>query len=142
MHYLFTWKKESGSFDERKRAFRCLLGEPTIYHYIAHQNIYRNWRLNFMKIAMVLKGIEIDHWTENGYQYSQGKTVFYSIQYKNGRLAASDLFHMFTQSIKFYTFNYHVLRVQMLKKCDSSNRQQKRVVALFSKFYVKIWVGF
>ena len=41
-------------------------------------------------------------------QYSQGKTVFYSIQYKNGRLAPSDFFHMFTQSIRFYTFYYHV----------------------------------
>ena len=37
------------------------------------------------------------------------KTVFYSIQYMNGCLAASDLFHMFTQSMKFYTFPYHVL---------------------------------
>ena len=36
--------------------------------------------------------------------------MFYSIQYKNGCLAAFDLFHMFTQSIKFYTFNYHVLK--------------------------------
>ena len=51
-----------------------------------------------------------------------GKTVFYSIQYKNGCLAASDLFRMFTQSIKFYTFHYHVLRVQIFEKCDSSNR--------------------
>ena len=38
------------------------------------------------------------------------KTVFYSIQYKNGYLAASDLFHMFTNSIKFYTFHYQVLK--------------------------------
>ena len=53
-----------------------------------------------------------------------GKTAFYSIQYKNAWLAASDLFHMFTQSIKFcYTFHYHVLRVQMFEKCDSFNRQ-------------------
>ena len=37
------------------------------------------------------------------------KTKFYSNQYKNGCLAASDLFHVFTQSIKFYTFYYHVL---------------------------------
>ena len=28
------------------------------------------------------------------------RLVFYSIQYRNGWLAASDLFHMFTQSIK------------------------------------------
>ena len=34
-------------------------------------------------------------------RYSQGKTVFYSIQYKNGCLASSDPFHMFTQLIKF-----------------------------------------
>ena len=36
------------------------------------------------------------------------KKLFYSIQYENSCLAASDLFHMFTQSIKFYTFYYHV----------------------------------
>ena len=35
-----------------------------------------------------------------------------------------DPFHMFTQSIKlYYTFHYHVLRVQMFEKCDSLNRQ-------------------
>ena len=43
---------------------------------------------------------------------------------KNGWLAAFDLLDIFTQSIKFhYTFHYHVLRVQMFEKCDSSNRQ-------------------
>ena len=34
------------------------------------------------------------------------ENLFYSIQYKNGCLAASELFHMFTQSVKFYTFYY------------------------------------
>ena len=49
--------------------------------------------------------------------------MFSSIQYRNGWLAASDHFVMFTQSIKFYyTFYYHVLRVQMFEKCGSSNR--------------------
>ena len=39
-----------------------------------------------------------------------GKTMYYSIQYKNGYLAASDFLNTFTQSIKFhYTFHYHVL---------------------------------
>ena len=47
----------------------------------------------------------------------------YSIRYKNGCLATSDLFHMFTQSVKFYIFHYHVLRVQMFEKCDISNIQ-------------------
>ena len=49
--------------------------------------------------------------------------LFYSIQYNNGSLAASDVVQMFTQSIKLYTFCYHVLREQMFEKCDSSNRQ-------------------
>ena len=53
-----------------------------------------------------------------------GKKLFYSVQYKNGQLGASDLFDMFIESSKFhYTFHYHVLRVQMFEKCDSSNRQ-------------------
>ena len=34
----------------------------------------------------------------------------YSVQYKNGWLAASDLFDVFTQSIKFYEFHHHVLK--------------------------------
>ena len=34
------------------------------------------------------------------------RLVFHSIQYRNGWLAASDLFDMFAQSIKFYTFHY------------------------------------
>ena len=35
------------------------------------------------------------------------KKLFYSIQYKNGWLAASELFNMFTQSIKFYYTLYY-----------------------------------
>ena len=34
------------------------------------------------------------------------RLVFHSIQYMNGWLAASNLFDMFTQSIKFHTFHY------------------------------------
>ena len=34
------------------------------------------------------------------------RLMFHSVQYRNGWLAASDLFDMFTQSIKFYTFHY------------------------------------
>ena len=42
--------------------------------------------------------------------------LFNSIQYKNGWLAASELFRMFMQSVKFnYTFHYHVLRVQIFE---------------------------
>ena len=51
-------------------------------------------------------------------------------------------FIMFIQSIKFYTFHYHALRVQMFEKCGSWNRQLKWKVAPSSMFYSKIWVGF
>ena len=34
------------------------------------------------------------------------RLIFHSIQDMNGWLAASDLFDMFTQSIKFYIFHY------------------------------------
>ena len=50
--------------------------------------------------------------------------MFYSVQYKNG-LAASDVLHVFTQSIKFYKFHYYT--VQMLKnvihQLDSKNER-------------------
>ena len=39
-----------------------------------------------------------------------GKNCVFSIQYKNSCLAASDLFHMFTQSMKFFTFHDHILK--------------------------------
>ena len=34
------------------------------------------------------------------------RLVFHSIQYRNGWLAASDLFDIFAQSVKFYTSHY------------------------------------
>ena len=92
------------------------------------------------------------------------RLMFHSILYRNGWLAASDLFDMFTQSIKFQAFHYQYLcipfyafyasvhlciplscilciplSVQMFEKCDSS---KKWMVAPFSKFYGKIWVSF
>ena len=71
-------------------------------------------------------GLFVEVWLKTHFPPNKltGKTVFYSIQYMNGWLAASDLFDMFSQSIKFcYKFHYHVLRVQMIEQCDSSNRQ-------------------
>ena len=55
---------------------------------------------------------------------THSEKLFYLIQYKNDWLAASGLFDMFKQAIKFYyTFHQHIIRVQMFEKCDSSNRQ-------------------
>ena len=52
------------------------------------------------------------------------------------RMAASELFHMFTQSIKFCTLYYHVS-----KSADVSKMWFIKD-APFSKFYDKIWAGF
>ena len=43
-------------------------------------------------------------------RYSQGKNIFYSIQYKNDCLAPFDFVYMFMQSIEFYTFYYPVIK--------------------------------
>ena len=52
----------------------------------------------------VFKNVK-NHWRD-----SPGKTVFHSIQYKNGWLAASDPFDKFTQTSKpYYTFYFLLL---------------------------------
>ena len=59
----------------------------------------RGFHLNYAKFLTILTG----------------RTVFYSVQYKDGRLTASDLFDVFT----------HASRVQMFGKFDSSNKTVK-----------------
>ena len=54
--------------------------------------------LNFHSSDLTVKLIDDTHMEK----------LFYAIQYKNGCLAASDLFHMFTQSPKLYIFHYPV----------------------------------
>ena len=49
--------------------------------------------------------------------------MFHSIEYRNGWLAASDLFYMFTQSIKLYTFHYQYRCLKnVIHQIDSKNR--------------------
>ena len=67
-------------------------------------------------------------------------SLFTSVQ--KWLLAASDIFHTLTHSIKFLHIPLSRIKEQMFEKGDSSNRQQKRIVAPFSRFYGKIWVGF
>ena len=72
------------------------------------KNIFHNFfsMLSFGKI-----------YKSRGHQlkYSQGKTLFYSIQPKNDCLAASDLFHMFTQSYRSYIPLSHIKEYRCLK---------------------------
>ena len=64
--------------------------------------------------------------------------MFYSIYYKNGCLAVSDLFDMFTQ----YTFHYHVLRraytihffIRLIVKNKASTHSLKMVQ--FSVYFI------
>ena len=50
------------------------------------------------------------------------RLVFRSIEYRNDWLTASDLFHMFTQSIKFYTFHHqHRCLKNVIHQIDSKN---------------------
>ena len=67
--------------------------------------------------------------------------LFNSVQ--NSWLVTSELFVMFRQSNKFYyILYYHVLRVHMFEKGDSSTRQEKWMPAPSSKIYGETWVGF
>ena len=52
-------------------------------------------------------------------------------------MAASDLFHLFTQSFKFYTFHYHVLRLQLFEKCDSQIDSKNEWLLLSASFTAK-----
>ena len=48
--------------------------------------------------------------------------MFHSIQYRNGWLTVSDLFDMFTQSVKFYTFRYQYGCLKnVIHQIDSKN---------------------
>ena len=60
--------------------------------------------------------------------------VFHSIQYRNGWLAASDLFEMFTQSIKLYTFHY---QYRCLKNVSHQIDSKNGCLLLSASFTVK-----
>ena len=76
--------------------------------------IYRtNLKKRLAPLAQLTKSFSNKKYSQ---RYSQGKTIFYSIQYKNGYLAASAPFHIFTESVKLYTFHYHVLKSTDVRK--------------------------
>ena len=49
------------------------------------------------------------------------RLVFHSIQYRNGWLVPSDLFHVFTQSIKSCTFRHQYRCLNVIHQTDSKN---------------------
>ena len=63
------------------------------------------------------------------------RLVFQSIQYRNGWLVASDLFDMFTQSVKFYTFYYQYRCLKNgIHQIDSKNGWLLRSASFTAKF--------
>ena len=117
----------------RRKAFFC-------------DSLILTWSKNKVKIRQKGKDKAIMYPERLGlpfYRYSQGKTIFYSIQYKNGWLAASDLFYMFTQSVKFYTFYYHTFKeFRCLKNVIHEVDSKNEWLLLSSGFTAKFWLVF
>ena len=67
------------------------------------------------------------------------RLVFYSYQCRNGWLAASNLFDMFTQSIKFCTFCYQYRSLKnVIHQIDSKNGW----LLLSARFTANFGLGF
>ena len=67
----------------------------------------------------------------------------YSIQYKNDCLAASDIFRMFTESFKFYTFCYHLFKeYRCLKNVNNQIDTKNEWLVLSANFTAKFGFGF
>ena len=76
--------------------------------------IYRtNLKKKLAPLARLTKSFSTKKYSQ---RYSQGKTMFYSFQYKNGYLIAFVPFHIFTESVKFSTFHYRVLKSTDVRK--------------------------
>ena len=65
--------------------------------------------------------------------------MFHSGQYRNGWLAASDLFHMFTQSVKLNTFHY---QYRCLKNVIHQIRSKNGWLLLSASFTAKFGLVF
>ena len=70
------------------------------------------------------------------------KLCFTQFSIRNGWLPASDLFPMFTESIKFYTFHYHVLKVRMFKNVINQMDSKSEWLLLSAKFTAKLGLVF
>ena len=69
--------------------------------------------------------------------------MFYAIQYKDGWLAASDLFDMFRQLIKFYyTFHFTYQEYRCLKNVIHQIDSKNEWLLLPASFTVKLGLVF
>ena len=74
--------------------------------------IQRNHRVLTDLARLTINKIEIKSLTVKlNFRYFWDNEIWIKYTHrKNGCLAASNLFHTFTQSFKFYTFDYHILK--------------------------------
>ena len=84
-------------------------------------------KVTFFQIWMNIKCSQIKGFSSvflilnNSYQNSSGESACWSLVmipiglWFSARMAASDLFHIFTQSAQLYTFHYHISKYRCLK---------------------------
>ena len=107
-------------------------------HIVCKNIAYKNHRLKFPKFFKSCWGSFIPNDIFQMVCFNdthRKRLVFHSIQYRNDWLAASNLFHMFTKLIKFYTFHYQYRCLEnVIHQIDSKN-----VWLLLSAIYGKIF---
>ena len=97
--------------------------------------IYRtNLKKKLAPLARLTKSFSTKKYSQ---RYSQGKTMFYSFQYKNGYLTAFVPFHIFTESVKFSTFHYHILKSRDIRKMWFTKQKLKTNGCLFQQVLQK-----
>ena len=70
------------------------------------------------------------------------KVLLNSVQGMAGWLLLIFFFNMFTQSIKFYTFHYYVLRLQCLKNGIHQIDSKNEWLVLSARFTAKVGLAF
>ena len=69
---------------------------------LTHDVIWRTVKKSYNNLLSVCHAQKVCLLNDN----HRERLLFHSIQYRSGWLVAFDLFDMFTQSVKFYTFHY------------------------------------
>ena len=93
-------------------------------------------RLMLSQSTAMGKSFNVTHTEKPGF------TQFNARIYWKRSLAVSDLFHMFTQSVKFYTFHCHILTSPDVLSKMIHQINIAWMVAPLSNSYGKIWVSF
>ena len=95
-------------------------------------NINPTYINEVFKLRKISRAVRSNYKLNNTYME---RLVFHSIQYRNGWLAVSDLFDIFTQSIKFYIFHYQYRCLKnVIHQIDSKNEWLLLSASFTAKF--------